>query len=156
MPEYHLLLKPFTELSWHLGPMQQHLRELHSMAIVWVASSVALSSPCTWSDARISPAAETIPLRLWTKCGGGQFVEMKELLINNIALICQLEAVQQSSTIPMVGLTRPHLRGVTSLPTSCFMVMQTSDPVTLDQLTYACLLIKGAQWHCEQGWLDYD
>jgi hypothetical protein len=118
-------------------------------------------APPTQSGLMLSPAAEIFPQKLVEKVKGGKFVEMKELLVDNIALVSQLEAVQGSAALPMVGPTRPRLREVTSLPTWCycflgFMAMQTSDPVTRDQLTYARLLIKEAQRHGGRGWLDYD
>ena len=72
----------------------------------------------------------------------GQFVEMRELLADNISLVQQLEAVQSSSPLPMVGPARPRLREVSTLSTRlyCFLAysaITTTDPRTQDQLAYA-------------------
>ena len=109
----------------------------------------------------LSPAAETFPKRLVDKVRSGQFVEMKELLTDNMSLISQLEAVQGTSAAQMLGPNRPRLREVSSLATWCYcflgyVAIRTTDPSTRDQLAYARLLIKEAQRHGGQGWLDYD
>ena len=109
----------------------------------------------------LSPAAETFPQRLVEKVRSLQFVEMKELLTDNVSLLNQLETVQGSPMGYMLGPTRPHLREVSSLSTWCYcflayVAMLTSDPQTRDQLAYARLLIKEAQRHGGAGWLDYD
>lgn len=109
----------------------------------------------------LSPAAEPIPQKLADKVRSGQFVEMKELLADNMALMSQLEAIQGLPPVSMLGAARPRLREVTSLSTWCYcflgyMAIRTSDPATRDQLTYARLLIREARRHGGLGWLDYD
>ena len=109
----------------------------------------------------LSPAAEPIPKKIVDKIRSGQFVEMKELLTDNLSLISQLEAVQGIAPLHMLGAARPRLQEISSLPTWCYcflgyMAARTSDPVTRDQLAYARLLIKEAQRHGGLGWLDYD
>lgn len=91
----------------------------------------------------------------------GQFVDMREFLADNIALIQQLKSVPGFSSTHMLGTSRPRLREVTSLPTWCYcflgyMAIRTSDPATRDQLTYARLMIGEARRHGGTGWLDYD
>lgn len=91
----------------------------------------------------------------------GNFVEMKELLTDNMSLISQLESVQGLSPAHMLGSARPRLREVSSLATWCYcfmgyMAIRTSDPLTQSQLTYARLLLKEAQRHGGLGWIDYD
>lgn len=108
----------------------------------------------------LSPAAEPFPQKVVEKIRAGNFVELKELLPDNIALLNQLETVQGSPPA-MFGAARPRLREVQSLPTWCYcflgyMAICTTDPATRDQLAYARLLIKEAQRHGGQGWLDYD
>ena len=61
----------------------------------------------------------------------------------------------------MLRASKPRLREIMSLPMWCYcflgyVALQTSDPVTRDQLAYARLLIKEAQRHGGMGWLDYD
>ena len=96
------------------------------------------------------------------KIKSGQFVHMKELLVDNIHLLQQLEAVQGLSLLPgLPGVARPRLREVTSLTTwlYCFlsyMAIRTSDSRTFDQLSYAKLIIREAHRHGGGGWLEYD
>ena len=109
----------------------------------------------------LSPAAEPFPRKLVEKVRSGQFIEMRELLADNIGLIYQLESIQGCTPLHTLGPTRPRLREVSSLPTWCYcflgyMAILTSDPSTRDQLAYARLVIKEALRHGGQGWLDYD
>ena len=95
----------------------------------------------------LSPAAEPIPQRLVHKIRSGNFVEMKELLADNLALISQLESVPG---MHLLGATRPRLREVTTLASWCYcflgyMAVRTTDLGTRDQLAYARLLIKEVQ-----------
>ena len=110
----------------------------------------------------LSPAAEPFPQKLVDKVKSGQFVEMRELLSDNIALMQQLEDIQ-GFPVATLGAARPRLREVTSLPTWCYcflgymaMAMLTPDPTTRDQLAYARLIIREALRHGGQGWRDYD
>lgn len=52
------------------------------------------------------PAAEPFPNKIVDKVKSGQFVEMRELLTDNIALLQQLEDIQ-GFPLPTVGATRP-------------------------------------------------
>ncbi len=109
----------------------------------------------------LSPAEEPFPKKLVDKIRGGNFVEMKELLPDNLALITQLESMQGLSAAHLLGAARPRLREVSSLQTWCYcflgyMAIRAADPTTRDQLAYARLLIKEAQRHGGLGWLDYD
>ncbi len=76
------------------------------------------------------------------KIRSGKFVAMKELLHDNITLVDQLEALQGPTSVQVVGVARPRLRQVTSLPTWCYCFLgyvatMTADPITRDQLAYA-------------------
>ena len=99
----------------------------------------------------LSLVSETFPRRLVDKVRSGQFTEMKELLADNISLLGQLDAIPGLSATHMLGATRPRLREVTSLPSWChcflgYVALRISDPITRDQLAYARLLIKEAQY----------
>ena len=129
----------------------------------WPGTSTHLLAqpPPTHAGLMLSPAAETFPKKIVEKAQSGQFMEMKELLADNMALISQLDTVSGLSTSHMFGAARPRLQEVTSLPIWCYcfmgyMALRTSDPATRDQLAYARLLIKEAQRHGGLGWLDYD
>ena len=113
--------------------------------------------PPTGAGLTLSPAAETFPRKIVEKAQSGHFMEMKELLADNMALISQLDTVSGLSASQMLGAARPRLREITSLPTWCYcflgyMALRTSDPATRDQLAYARLLIKEAQRHGGLGW----
>ena len=108
----------------------------------------------------LSPASEPFPQKLVDKVKSGQFVEMRELLSDNIALMQQLEDIQ-GFPVTTLGAARPRLREVTSLPMWCYcflgyIAMLTPDPTTRDQLAYARLIIREALRHGGQGWRDYD
>lgn len=86
---------------------------------------------------------------------------MKELLVDNISLVQQLEAVQSYAPLPTVGPSRPRLHEVTSLSSWCYcflgyMAIVTSDPNTRDQLAYARLVIREALRHGGTGWMEYN
>ena len=103
----------------------------------------------------ISPSGETFPQKLVEKVRAGQYVDMKELLTDNVSLVRQLETAGL-----MLGPARPRLREVSSLPMWCYCFLGymaiTSDPATRDQLAYARLIIREAQRHGGLGWLNYD
>ena len=109
----------------------------------------------------LSPASSPFPQKLVDKIHFGQFIEMRELLMDNIALIQQLEALQSSTPIPMIGPTRPRLREISTLSSwlYCFLAyvaILTTDRNTRDKLAYARLIIREALRHGNMGWLDYD
>ena len=120
-----------------------------------------VTGPTTNAGLVLSPAAEPFPHRLVEKVRSRQFVEMRELLSDNISLIHQLEAIQGYTPCHTLGPARPRLREVSSLPTWCYcflgyIAMLTTDPATRDQLAYARLIIREALRHGGPGWLDYD
>ena len=51
----------------------------------------------------LSPAAELIPRKLVYKVQSGQFVEMRELLTDNISLVHQLESIQGFLNTKLAG-----------------------------------------------------
>ena len=116
---------------------------------------------CPQPGLMLSPAAPPFPRKLVDKVKTGQFVEMKELLADNVSLLNQLEAVPGMSAVHMLGAARPRLREVSSLASWCYcflgyVAMRTADQSTRDQMAYARLIIKEAQRHGGLGWLDYD
>ena len=110
----------------------------------------------------LSPSATPFPQKLVDRVRSGQFIEMRELLIDNISLLKRLDALGQQCTVPaMPGVLKPWFREITSLVPwlYCFMAyvaMRTSDPLTEQMLAYGRLLIREAQQHDGLGWLDYD
>ena len=63
----------------------------------------------------LSPVAEPFPCRFSDKAKSGQFMEMRELLANNLSLLNQLEAIQGFLPLQLLGAVRPCLWKVTSL-----------------------------------------
>ena len=132
------------------------------------ATSTVLSGPnaglphlSSTSGLVLSPTAEQFPRKLVDKVNSGQFVEMRELLADNIALLHQLEAMHGYSPLHSAGVARPRLRDVSSLTMWCYcflayMAMRTADPTTRYQLAYAWLIIREVLRHGGVGWLDYD
>ena len=148
----HFLPSTTTGVTWaNSAPIPQS--NPHHLSLLPTASAQ--------SGLVLSPAAEPIPQRLVHKIRSGNFVEMKELLADNLALISQLESVPGTHPMHLLGATRPRLREVTTLASWCYcflgyMAVRTTDSGTRDQLAYARLLIKEAQRHGGQGCLDYD
>ena len=99
-----------------------------------------------------------IGAKLASKIRTQQFVAMKELLADNMALHGQLDDLPSQTA----ATSRPHhLREIDS-PLSwvfCFLAyvaVRTKDLETRDMLTYARLVIREAQCHGGPGWLEYD
>ena len=110
----------------------------------------------------LSSALQPIPARLVRRIRAGEFIEMRDLLTDNVALHDQLEAVQGpllNTATP--GALRPRLREVPSLISwifcfTAYMAVRTQDATTRDMLTYCRLIIREALRHGGQGWQEYD
>ena len=110
----------------------------------------------------LSPALQPVPARLVQRIMAGDFVEMRDLLLDNIALHDQLEAVGGPwPTQSLPGALRPRLREVPSLISwvfcfTAYIAIRAQDPAIRDMLTYCRLIIREALRHGGQGWQDYD
>ena len=110
----------------------------------------------------LSPATSPFPQKLVDRARSGQFVDMRDLLTDNVSLIQQLDTFGGNHAFPSLpGMLRPHLREVTSLPSwiYCFLAyitIRANDQGVRDMLAYARLLDREAQRHGGSGWLDYD
>lgn len=111
----------------------------------------------------LSPATEPFPAKLVERIRAGQFVEMRDLLTDNISLLQHLETLggNHPTLLSTPGALRPRLREVSTLPVwmYCFLAyvaIRSTDPVVRDMLTYARLLIRESQRHGGNGWVDYD
>ena len=106
----------------------------------------------------LSSALPPIGAKLAQKIRSQQYVAMKELLSDNMALHSQLEDLPSQAAVA----SRPHrLREIDSPLTwvFCFLAyaaVRTNDRETRDMLTYARLIIREAQCHSGMGWLEYD
>lgn len=110
----------------------------------------------------LSPATEPFSPKLVDRIQSGQFVDMRDLLTDNISLMTQLESVAvQPSMAALPGLLRPRLREVASITSwmycyLAYVAIRSEDQATRDMLAYGRLIIREAQRHGGQGWLDYD
>lgn len=106
----------------------------------------------------LSSALPPIGAKLVSKIRSKQFVAMKELLSDNMALQGQLDDLPAQAA----PAARPHrLREIDSPLTWAFcflayMAVLTNDADTRDMLTYARLVIREAQYHSGPGWQEYD
>ena len=104
----------------------------------------------------LSPATQPFPQRIVDRVLSGEFIEMRELLSDNITLLSQLESFHAYPVAP--AHVRPRLWEITSLPSwiYCFLAyvaICTTDFRTRDQLAYARLLVRESLIHPGQGWL---
>ena len=113
-------------------------------------------------DLSLSLAARPIPARLVQQIQAGRFVEMRDLLWDNVAIKHRIEDLQGSLRGQLLPVSpQPRVREVTTLPSwvCCFLTYLaagTLDPVTRDKITYAMLVVREAMKHGGRGWLDYD
>ena len=150
-------------MSWSSGsPLSAGMSLPQSSSLVGVAGASPHLSP-NQPGLCLSPAAQTFPQRLVDRIRAGHFVEMRELLADNILLLQQLESLPGSSPgfMQFPAVARPRLREVRSMTVwlYCFlayMAIRTTDPATRDQLAYARLLLWESNRHNGSGWLEYD
>ena len=113
-------------------------------------------TPSPRSGRVLSPAADPIPYWLVQRIRSGEFVEMHDLLADNIALHNQLEDLHGHTTS-----LNPRLREVPSLASwvycfAAYMAVRTEDLRTRDMLAYCRLIIREAIRHGGSGWQEYD
>ena len=88
----------------------------------------------------LSPATSPFPQKLVDRACSGQFVDMRDLLTDNVSLIQQLDTFGGNQAFPSLpGMLRPRLREVTSLPSwiYCFLAyiaIRTNDQGVRDML----------------------
>ena len=140
----------------------------HSLHNSWLSSSPASghhlgASPVMSSLSRpamiLSPASDPIPHSLVQRIQSGQYIDMRELLADNIALLNQVSTM--NPMIPITTSSQTRLREIPSLVSwlYCFLAytaVRTSDPSTRDILAYSRLIIREALRHGNNGWLEYD
>ena len=112
----------------------------------------------------LTSSAQPFPARLVERIRSWQFVEMRDLLTDNISLLQHLEQMQpgppsSQQVTPPPRPSRP--REISSLMTwiYCFVAycaIRTVDPLTRDMLTYARLVVREAHRYGGNGWCEYD
>ena len=113
------------------------------------------------SGLSLSLSSEPVPARLVQRIQGGHFVEMRDLLGDNIALTQHFELAANYFPTVLPSSERPRLREVSSLPSwvYCFLTylaVLVQDQTVRDRLVYARLIVREALCHGGRGWLDYD
>ena len=110
----------------------------------------------------LSPALQPIPARLVRRILSTEFVEMRDLLSDNVSLYEQLESIHgplHNAAFP--GPMRARMREVPSLLSwvfcfAAYVAVRTSDPTTRDMLAYMQLITREGLRHGGRGWQDYD
>ena len=109
----------------------------------------------------LSPSSDPIPHRLVSRIQAGEFVEMRDLLADNISLHNQLEDFHGHIWPSTPTHLRPRLREVPSLSSwvYCFcayIAVLAPDARTRELLAYCRLIIREALRHGGSGWQEYD
>ena len=141
------------------GSLSQTIASAHILAMVAPRSTPDISPSTSSQPMVLSSTLPPIATKLVAKIQSGQFVAMKELLADNMSLCQQVEAWPAQHVF--TGAAKPRLRDVHSPLNwvSCFLAyaeVRTPDPGTRKLLTYGRLVVREAQRHSGQGWLDYD
>ena len=133
-----------------------------SLAASTAAPTLASLLPCPKPPAEgavvLSSALPPLELNWPKKIKSQQYVAMKELMADNMALHSQLEDLPAQAA---VGACLHRLREIDS-PLSwvfCFLgyvAVRTKDSETRNMLSYARLIVREAQCHGGIGWLEYD
>ncbi len=128
----------------------------------WTPSDhTSVMSPLSRPGLILSPASDPVPHSLVQRIQAGQFIDMRELLTDNIALLNQLSTLQPTIPLPTTAMNHTRLREIPFLASwlYCFMAyvaVRTSDPLTRDMLAYARLITRESLRHGNNGWLEYD
>ena len=134
----------------------------HGASLAVLAPPSSGGAPPLLGDLSLSLSTQPIPAKLVNRIRSGQFVEMRDLLGDNIALNQHFETLNNACPAHVLpASSRPRLREVTSLTSwiYCFLTylaVRCSDQVTRDGLIYARLVVQEALRHGGRGWLDYD
>ena len=133
-----------------------------SLALVSTAGLPVVPSQHSDLSVSLSMSSRLLPPRLVQQIRAGRFVEMQDLLPDNIQVRSRLEELNSLIGVQLLPVSsRPRVRDVPTLSSwvaffLTFLAVGTSDPVTRDRLAYAILIVKEATRHGGSGWLEYD
>ena len=133
-----------------------------SLATTPITSAGVMSLLSAATTPKLSPfilasAIPPIPGKVVQKVAANEFVDLRELLPDNVSLLEKLEGLPVAP-----GSTRPRLREVSSLLTWCIcmlklIALQAENADKARQICgYACLVIQEARKHGGDGWCAYD
>ena len=124
---------------------------------------LSAGNPTAKHPFRLSPSLPLIPPKLVTKIQSLQFVELRELLPDNMKLLKKLEVMDKSTMATIPPNLRPNLRDVGSLLTwaYCFaqytaVLAQSHPHLVKSRLAYMCLVIHEGRKSGGAGWAEYD
>lgn len=109
----------------------------------------------------LSPASDPVPANLVNRIQSGQFIDMRDLLADNIALINQLSSLSGLVSLPLTTVHQTRMREIPSLASwlycfNAYIAVRTTDPLTRQMLAYSRLIIREALRHGGSGWMEYD
>ena len=102
----------------------------------------------------VSNSLPPLPAKAMEKIQQGQFLDFKDLLPDNLALLSQLQAMGNSAPQSRLREIRDPLSWVFYF--MYFLAASTSDPIARQLSAYGQLVIHLSQKHGGQGWLAYD
>lgn len=102
-------IPPVSQAPTHV-PIHHYL-PTGSMPLSTPLSPFSLSSP----GMILSPAADPFPQSLVQRVQLGQFVEMRDMLADNIALLSQVSSLHGTGALPLARVNRMRLHKVPSL-----------------------------------------
>lgn len=123
-------------------------------------ASAPPAAPQVTQPVVISPALPPIPGKLVAKITSGAFVEMRELLPDNLTLRRTMEIQDEFSATPQT--IKPPLREVQSLTSwvccmaTYFAVLAAAGELRPDHLAYLRLIVHEATKYKGDGWRAYD
>ena len=88
---HHVSLATGSQAAMPVNALTKHQSVISGTS---TSANPQLSQPTPTSDLVPSPAAESFPCKLVHKVNSSQFIEMRELLVDNISLLHQLKAMQ--------------------------------------------------------------
>ena len=111
----------------------------------------------------ISPSLPPVPPKEVTKVQSLQYVDLKEFLLDNVALHQRLESLGSAAFLATASPARPNLREVPNLLScvSCFatytaVLTETRPDLIKSRLAYLALTVAEARKHGGDGWRAYD
>ena len=135
------------------------LAEIEALATQLATPRSAAPPPKSQLPLLLSSALPPIPARVVEKIRAGTFVEMRELLPDNVALLQRLQETNLPGHPPPA--TPSRLRDIRD-PLSwagCFMAFvaaKVDSPETRELMAYGKIIISLAQRHGGLGWATYD
>ena len=127
----------------------------HHSPVVLPSQAFGMPGPPAAPGLSLSLSAEPIPARLVQKIQSGQFVEMRELLGDNIALMQHFES--SAGYFPIIFSSPSPPRGIdSSLVDLLFFDLLGCISLIRDRLVYTRSLVRESLRHGGRGWLDYD